>query len=33
MSEIDHIIRKNKLKREKYVGGDISAEKEELEIC
>ena len=30
MSEIDHIIRKNKLKREKYVGGDISAEKEEL---
>lgn len=30
MSEIDHVIRKNKLKREKYVGGDISAEKEEL---
>ena len=30
MSEIDHVIRKNKHKREKYVGGDISAEKEEL---
>ena len=30
MDEIERIIRKNKLKREQYVGGDKDAVKEEL---
>ena len=30
MSEIDHIIRKNKLKRERYVGGEDYTKKDEL---
>ena len=30
MNEIEDIIRKNKQKRDKYVGGEISSSKEEL---